>query len=78
MPPRLRGSTAADADARFTPGQKSPHPIPLAPIDLPDDFGFDNDDRPSFPITLMTGIAIGILMGLALGELWSMIGGASS
>lgn len=42
------------------------------PIDLPDEFGLD-DDHASFPFTLLTGIAFGILLGLGLGELWSLV-----
>lgn len=45
------------------------------PIDTPDDYdpAMTTDGDASYLATLLTGLAIGILLGLALGELWSMV-----
>ena len=48
---------------------------PHAPIDLPDDYepALSGDGDASYLATLLTGLAVGILLGLALGELWSLV-----
>jgi hypothetical protein len=49
--------------------------MPKPPPDLPDDIDdfTTDDDRPGL-IALLTGIGIGICLGLAIGELWSLMG----
>jgi len=69
-PSALRGHTAAEAEARFIPGRKSPYATKLPPIDLPDDFGtHDAADRRAVSwlaatLVVLFGIAAFLLMGV--------------
>jgi len=70
-PPSLRGSTAADDDARLIAGRKSPYEFVPAPgLDLPDDFGTDDPDGNRIVIVIITA-ALFITIAGSAALLWS-------
>lgn len=63
----LRGRTAEIAAARYIPGVKSTNAPINAPIDLPDDFGLDDDGDQghagtSIAVTLFISIVIAAVL----------------
>lgn len=68
-PSTVRGHTAAESDVRYIPGVKSAHGLPNAPIDLPDDFGLD-DDRRDVRAVIWASAALVLAVVIAVIAIW--------
>ena len=64
-PSALRGHSAAAAEARYIPGQKSP-------IDLPDDFGLD-EGAPHFGVATIIAAAVWVVLIIAAIVIWGAV-----